>query len=62
MSETEYCTQCGRETLLPMLEGVCGDCHADNYTRLQKHNAQYDHWQTLTDNERDAAIKDACAP
>lgn len=55
MAETDYCPQCGLETILPMFDGVCADCGADNQARLDQHNVQYDHWQSLTDDQRDAA-------
>ena len=36
MSETEYCNQCGAETAMPMFQGMCGDCNADNYKTLNQ--------------------------
>ena len=36
MSETEYCNQCGVETAVPMFQGMCGDCNADNYKELNQ--------------------------
>jgi len=58
MNETEYCTQCGYETLLPMVEGVCGDCHADNYARLQEQEREQER-ETVTVT-REMAMDSGC--
>lgn len=52
------CPQCGFETE-EFYEGYCEECWQENQAALDQHNAQYDHWQALTDQERDAAIKRA---
>lgn len=36
MIETDFCYQCGAETVKPLFEGLCGDCHADNYKALNQ--------------------------
>lgn len=54
-----HCPQCG-ETTPELHEGYCRDCCEDNQAALDKHNAQYDAWQAMTDAQRDAAVKRAC--
>lgn len=53
-----YCSQCGDDTE-QFKEGVCVDCCDQNQRELDHHNAQYDAWQKLNDQERDVAIKSA---
>ena len=50
------CPQCGEPTE-EFIEGYCPDCKRERQDRLDQHNASYDHWQKLSDSERDAAIK-----
>ena len=52
------CSQCGRDCA-EFREGVCVDCCTENQRRLDDHNAEYDHWQSLSDAQRAAAIKRA---
>ena len=52
------CPQCGEETET-LYEGYCEDCCTLNQTRLDLHNAEYDRWQSMSDAERNAAIKAA---
>lgn len=54
----ERCPQCGEAT--PELrEGYCRECCDNNQAALDRHNAECDRWQAMTDAERDAAIKQA---
>jgi hypothetical protein len=53
------CPQCGEPTR-QLFEGYCGPCCTENQRRLDEHNAYYDAWQSMTDTQRDAAIKRAC--
>lgn len=53
------CPQCGEPTF-ELHEGYCRECCDANQAALDKHNAQYDAWQAMTDAQRDAAIKRAC--
>jgi len=52
------CPQCGCKTD-QLCEGHCAECCADNQVALDLHNAQHDEWQRLTDQQRDARIRDA---
>jgi hypothetical protein len=58
MSHSYDCPQCGEPTET-LHEGYCAECCADNQSALDLHNAQHDDWQTLTDQQRDARIRDA---
>lgn len=52
------CPQCGYETET-LNEGCCEVCREQNQRALDLHNAQFDWWQSLTDEQRDAQIKNA---
>lgn len=52
------CPQCGFDTET-LREGCCEDCRQDNQLRLDEHNAQYDRWQRLSDEQRSAEIRRA---
>jgi hypothetical protein len=53
----QNCQQCGEPTPKDgFSEGVCVACYNENQHSLDLHNAQYDHWQRLTDAERESAI------
>ncbi len=53
-----HCPQCGCDT--PELhEGYCTECCEDNQRRLDAHNFGFDHWERMTDAQRDAEIKAA---
>lgn len=52
------CPQCGNETKT-LNEGYCEDCRKENQAQLDKHNAQYDEWNGMTDEQRDEAISTA---
>ncbi len=58
--ETYYChcPQCGSPTAT-LTEGYCVDCAHENQTRLDQRNHEYDAWQTLTDEQIDAIIRNA---
>jgi hypothetical protein len=52
------CPQCGEET--PTLhEGYCEQCCEDRQRELLGHIAQQEHWDRLTDAQRDDAIRRA---
>lgn len=53
------CTQCSTETAI-LNEGYCEDCSQENQLKLDQHNFEFDVWERLTANERDARIKGAC--
>ena len=52
------CPQCGEPTET-LHEGYCEFCRAENQNRLNIHNAQYDYWNKLTDDERWDQIRKA---
>jgi len=52
------CPQCGDPTEV-LHEGYCRDCCTDNQAALDEHNAAWDRWQSFSDAERDAAIRNA---
>ena len=57
--DTPYdCPQCGEPTET-LHEGYCAECCADNQAALNQLNAQRDEWQRLTNDQRDACIRDA---
>lgn len=52
------CPQCACDT--PTLhEGVCEECRMQNQSELDEHNVRFDQWQSMTDAERDTAIRNA---
>lgn len=53
-----YCPQCGEPTDT-FHEGYCKECCEDNQVSLDQHNASYDFWQRLSDDERSRYIRDA---
>lgn len=52
------CPQCGEDTER-LHEGYCAECCTENQRALDLHNAEYDRWQSMTDNQRQAAISAA---
>jgi hypothetical protein len=52
------CPQCGCDTD-GLTEGVCVDCFSANQLALDLHNAEYDHWNSLTERQKDEAIAKA---
>ncbi len=52
------CPQCGDDTKT-LNEGYCEDCRARNQQALDDHNAKFDWWNSLSDQERNEAIKRA---
>lgn len=52
------CPQCGEPTET-LREGYCEDCRSENQKNLNTHNAQFDYWEKLTDDERWKRIKKA---
>jgi len=54
----EHCSQCGEETNV-FVDGYCTDCQKENQKNLDDFNFNYDRWQSMSDAERDAAIKNA---
>lgn len=53
-----HCPQCGEDTR-ELHEGSCKECFEERQRELDLHNARYDHWQSLTDRERDDQIRRA---
>lgn len=53
------CPQCSTETI-NLNEGYCEDCSQENQLKLDQHNFEFDAWERLAANERDARIKGAC--
>lgn len=51
------CPQCSHETET-LNEGYCEDCRQENQNSLDLHNAEYDGWQKLSDNQRHERIKE----
>jgi len=49
------CPQCGEETE-EFFEGYCEHCRDENQRVLDEHNAQYDRWQSLSDEQRSLEI------
>lgn len=54
-----HCPQCGEETET-LREGYCEPCRDERQAALNLHNAEYDRWQKMSDQERAAAIRRAC--
>lgn len=52
------CPQCGESTI-ELHEGYCAECCTDNQRALDLHNAEYDRWQNMTDNQRKASVRAA---
>lgn len=50
------CPQCGEPTET-LHEGYCADCCTGNQARLDAHNAQFDAWEKMTDQERAESIQ-----
>ncbi len=54
------CPQCGLLTAKnDFTEGYCSDCAAENQRALDEHNASFDRWERLTDEQRAAEIRRA---
>lgn len=53
-----YCPQCEGDTE-QLHEGYCQSCRDENQNNLDRHNFEFDYWETLTDKERDNKIKQA---
>ena len=51
-----YCPQCGEPTN-ELHEGFCEECYQQNQVELDLHNAEYDHWNRMSFEEREEAIK-----
>ncbi|MCW8988353.1 MAG: hypothetical protein OQK75_11870 [Gammaproteobacteria bacterium] len=54
--EELYCPQCGERTE-QLHEGYCEECCNENQVALDKHNAEYDHWNRLDSERREEEIK-----
>ena len=52
------CPQCDQPSK-EFREGYCLDCCAENQRLLDEHNASFDRWQRLTDDERSDEIRRA---
>lgn len=52
------CPQCG-EPAADFRDGVCLACADDNQARLDEYIAAFKAWHERTDEEKDAAIRDA---
>ena len=52
------CPQCGEPTD-QFYEGYCETCCEQNQRELDEHNASYDRWHGLSDEQRDLEIKRA---
>ncbi len=50
------CPQCGLPTL-EFDQGYCRECAAENQRILDSHNAQLDWWRSLSDYDKQQAIK-----
>lgn len=51
-----HCPQCGDPTK-ELHEGYCEECCQQNQIELDKHNAEYDHWNRMDDERREEAIR-----
>ena len=54
--ESATCTTCG-EDATEFREGHCIHCFTDRQNALDLHNAQFDWWESLTDQQREIAIR-----
>lgn len=55
LSKMLTCCQCGDYTDT-LEEGYCPSCCQHNQETLDKHNSVFDHWNKLTDKEKDLQI------
>ena len=53
-----YCPQCG-EYEKRFSEGVCERCCEENQRALDQHNAAFDAWEKLTDEQRADRVRRA---
>lgn len=51
-----HCPQCGEPTER-LHEGYCQECCEQNQRALDEHNARFDWWEKLSDDERERQIK-----
>jgi len=51
-----HCPQCG-EPMEELHEGYCEECCRQNQMELDRHNAEYDHWNRQDAERRDEAIR-----
>jgi hypothetical protein len=57
-SNTQHCDGCGHEAPVDSFqEGWCGDCYRERQRALDEHNARYDQWSAMTDNQRWDAVR-----
>lgn len=54
----EDCPQCGCSTET-LYEGYCDECAGENQRELDEHNALYDQWRDMSDEDRESAIRAA---
>lgn len=52
------CPKCGFPTET-LHEGYCEECCNENQRDLDEHNARFDWWESLSDQEREQQIKEA---
>lgn len=53
-----YCPQCGDQTNT-LYQGYCEECCESGQLALDQHNAGHDHWNNMTDGQREEAIRRA---
>ena len=58
MSDQYTCPQCAALTS-ELHEGYCEQCCYENQAALDRHNAEYDHWNRMDNERREEAIRRA---
>lgn len=56
--QKENCPKCGEETQ-ELHEGYCKPCINEMTLELHAHNSAHDHWESITSEERNRAIREA---
>lgn len=54
-----HCPQCGEPTE-ELHEGYCEECCNQNQAELDRHNAEYDHWNRMNAERREEEIRRGC--
>jgi predicted amidophosphoribosyltransferase len=53
-----YCTSCGYD-VDELIQGYCEECAKERQRELNEFNHRFEWWESLSDEEREAQIKNA---